>query len=332
MTISLHGNSELAPPGEGHTSPAIYRKILRFRNILWARIRLDAASVPALVRLVLTDSNECLSPAEWDDLIEQASPGTALRLEGPDVLGFQATEGILMAADRRGLEVALICDGPRLEDAAPMLYGLGLSTLVLRLYGTEPAHNAALGASDAFERTALGALSLKGISCGAPLPRIVAAIMITPLNQHTIVESVECAFAMGADQVTVMHSLAETRKNLRIDAMSVAAQVRNIQSRWRTGLVDFSPRLTLRQIEAFYSNGSLTIGPNSCLTPWRSVTVDSSGAVSLCCDGPVGNMRRESLASAFNSPAARSLRSTLRRGFRLECHGCSGRFGGSFLI
>jgi len=327
MTITVQGRGAGGVRNAPGRRPSLRGRMLRLRNALWARTGLESASPPALVRLRLDENGDGLSQDWWTKIIDEAAPGTALRLEGRNVLACKDTRTILLAAERHRLETTLVTDGPGLEEEAPALYALGLTTLELRLYGGEADHNAALKAPDAFERTVRGALSLKGISCGAPRPLLLVRIPVSPGNVASLVEAIECALAMGADKVEVTHTANPRANGSPVNPDAVISQARTIASRWRTGLVDFFPRLAEREITSFYREGALSVRRGRCLAPWRSVTVDAGGRVHLCCGGPVGDLREQSLSEAFNSRRARLLRAALRKGFRPQCIACIDRFG-----
>lgn len=328
MAISVEGRSAGGAPRAGQAAPTLQRGILRLRNALWARTGARTASPPMLIRLSADGESATRGTRAWEELVDEAPQGAVLRIEGRGALDFPHLEAVLLAAERRGLETALVTGGVGLEERAPALYALGLSTLELQLYGTEEIHNAALGAGDAFERAVRGALSLKGLSCGAPRPRLVVEVPISAANQAKLVETVECAVAMGADKVVVMHSPPPGGNGGAADCDVVLGELGKIQSRWRARLVGVFPGLSEGEMRDFYGDGAMSAGPNRCLAPWRSVTVEPGGALRLCCGGPIGRIGEGPLAASFNSASARDIRRLLRNGFLPECEGCLGRFGG----
>lgn len=327
MTISVQGYSAGGGPG-GAQAPTLQRSILRLRNALWARSGGHSASPPTLIRLRAQADGTARGKRAWEALVDEAPTGAVLRIEGRGALRFPHLESVLLAAERRGLQTALVTGGAGLEERAAALYALGLSTLELRLYGPEEVHNAALGADDGFEDAVRGALSLKGLSSGAPRPKLVVEVPISAANQASLVETVECAVAMGADKVVVMHSPTAAGNSVAIECDTVSGEISRVQSRWRAGLVSVFPGLSERQMREFYAGEAMSGGPNRCLAPWRSVTVEAGGAVRLCCGGPVGQIGERPLAASINSALAREIRRLLRNGFLPECDDCLGRFGG----
>jgi len=328
MTISVEGHPAGGAPRAGQAAPTLQRGILRLRNALWARTGARTASPPTLIRLSADGESAARGRRAWEELVDEAPPGAVLRVEGRGALAFPHLEALLLAAERRGLQTALVTGGAGLEERAPALYALGLSTLELRLYGTEEIHNAVVGAGDGFERAVRGALSLKGLSCGAPRPRLVVEVPISAASQAKLVATVECAVAMRADRVVVMHSPPADGNSSAVDCDIVFGELEKIHSRWRAGLVGVFPALSEGEMRDFYADGAMSAGPNRCLAPWRSVTVEAGGALRLCCGGPIGRIGEGPLAASFNSAPAREIRRLLRNGFLPECEGCLGRFGG----
>jgi len=234
---------------------------------------------------------------------------------------------ILFEADRRGIDVEIVTPGARLEECAPVIYGLGVSRLRLVLYGPEEVHNRTTGDARAFESSVRGALAMRGLRCGTARPTLVVDVVTSAESVPSAAETVECALAMGADGV-VLHWPCAGEGVLDVGAVLMLSRAR---TKWRGETVRFFPDLGEDELRRYYGGEALSVGPKRCLVPWRSVTVGADGKVRFC-GTTVGDVGGEALADVCNSEAARLLRRELKKGPAAECAGCPGRFGDEGLV
>lgn len=302
------------------------RRLLRLRNTLWARTGALTASPPTQVRFQFLSADEGMDLERWLRLVEEVPSGALLHLEGPGLFQEESFHAILMAADRRELLISVSMDGALLEEYAPELYGLGVSQIRIVLYGPEAVHNELAGSPVAFELAARGALALKGLAYGSSTPELVAEIPISPANASLLVDTVVCAFAMGADRAVILHAAdGQDPSTGAIDPDVVNSQARSIAARWRGGEVRFFPALEGEFVRRLYNEGPEAVGRRRCIAPWKSVTVTSAGKV-LLCDISIGDARAASLMTLYNSQAARAFRHGMRKRSEVLCRGCMASF------
>lgn len=324
--------------------PALQQTMLRLRNSIRAKTRTETAAPPTTVTFELNDRETHpppqyapLTESHWVNLVNQLPHGATLRLEGARPLASPHLEAMLLAAGRCGLEVSLATDGIALEESAPEIYGLGVRTVILRLFGPEELHNAVLSSPDAFEQAARGALALKHLAAGSARPRIIGEIAVSAENHGHIADTVECALAMGADEVVVVHApppppdaAAGGASRATVSGVNVVVllhELRAARTRRRPDVVSFSPDLSTAETRLFYEKGPQAVGPRHCPAPWNSLTVGPSGEVSFCKDVPIGTVRSGPLMTIYNCPAARAARRVLRKGLAPRCAWCLRRFG-----
>lgn len=334
--------------------PTISKVALRCRGTITATSGREVAPPPSIVMFDLpvessdtpgpsrartvrwrTDNSSDGGPArevDWVGLIASVPSGARLLLSGRNALQYGKLDKLLLEADRRGLNVSVDTTGSRLEELAPVLYGLDVDTVALSLYGPEDIHNGVTGSNCAFEDAVRGALALKVLSSETPRPALVVRIDISPENHFRLVEAVECAVAIGADKVSIRHKRpqacgdGELEGSAAMDIEALRDSLREIRRRWRYGDVRFYPNLTDDEVEKFYNGTSGPFGPNRCFAPWRSITVQETGHVRLCPAASVGDLGGSTLADAFNREPARNLRRALRAGLQAECLSCVRRF------
>jgi MoaA/NifB/PqqE/SkfB family radical SAM enzyme len=326
---------------QGETAPSVYpalhNKVLRLRNALWARTGSRRAFAPSSVRIAMRPPEghqPVLGEGQLAELLAEVPTGAILHLNPWNAQYRRRCEAVLIAAERSGVQVLVDVTGPDLEQAAPVLYGLGASVVRFDLHGPEQVQNDALGIPDAFERTARGALMLKGLSNGTPHPRLTVQVPVSRANQQLLENTVECALAMGADDVVLLHALATGNGAAdvvgEIDPSVLSAGIAGVLARWRKGRISVFPGLTEKEVTALYSEGGDTVGPMRCLAPWRSAAVDLEGNVSLCGEN-IGRWPRDTLLHIYNGQQARTFRKTVRKAPGVCCRTCSGRFGGEML-
>ncbi len=313
--------------------PPLHNKVLALRNALWARTGAKRAFAPTSVEVVRDASGRSesrLDDRQLAELVGQFPPGTLLRVRNYGAADRRSLEALLIAAERHDIQAAVDANGADLEDAAPVLYGLGVAAVRFRLFGDEEIQNAVAGCRDAFERTARGALMLKGLSSGAQDPKLVVEVPISAANQAMLPETVECGLAMGADEVVLAHNLGSGNgadHSADIDPQLVNTSISAVTSRRRRTTVSVFPDLTEREVVALYTEGCGAVGPSRCLAPWRSAMIDLGGNVRLC-GATVGRWPDEPLLRIYNGPEARRLRKAIRRQTWKQCGSCPGRFGG----
>ncbi len=302
------------------------RRLLRLRNTLWAKTGARTASPPTQVRFQFLPTEAPMDSQRWLRLVEEVPSGALLHLEGPELFQDESVHAILMAADRRELEISVSVDAALLEEHAPELYGLGVSQVRIVLYGPEAVHNELAGSAWAFERAARGALALKGLAYGSSTPELVVEIPILPANASLLLNTAECAFAMGADRVVILHVAAGRDSSAgAIDPDVVNSQALSISARWKRGSVRFSPAFESELVRRLYNGGPEAVVRRRCIAPWKSVTVTSDGKV-LLCDVSIGDAKEASLTTLYNSDSARAFRHGMRKRRGELCKGCLASF------
>jgi MoaA/NifB/PqqE/SkfB family radical SAM enzyme len=304
--------------------PLLLRLSGRWRGLLRGT---DTAASPSLVILELT----CLSGApSTTDLgaVIASTPDTAKVLLSGEPLSSPHFEDVLLAADRRGLNVAVETNGERLDEFAPVIYGLDAAAVTLCLHGPEDVHNAALDSASAFASAVRGAIALKSLSCGATRPRLSVEIPISPQNHSRLAETVECALGVSADSTILRHSrpgiLADSSA-APLDLQVLAAQLQKIRDRWPNDSVRFAPNLVADEFPRYYSSPR-GFGPSRCFIPWRAVTVSADSTFRLCPSAPLGPHSVKPLLDIFNSAPARAFRHSLHRSLPSSCATCALRF------
>jgi hypothetical protein len=257
---------------------------------------------------------------DWLRVVQALSPGATLRLAGAEPLDSPHFEAVLFAADGRGLQVEVITKGSGLEQAAPVLYGLGVSVVRLVLpYPREP-HGGVDGYPPAFERAITGILALRGLRYGVARPCLVLHLVASDNAAERAAEMVEYALAVGADRVVLQHRWFDAggARSLPEELVSCIRDTR------RSGLVTLMPPLNLQGVGNAHVPSSV---PDArCAVAWRSVTVGCDGLARFCGDEVLGDIRTNALEEIFNGERARAFRRRLRKELLPECARCRARF------
>jgi MoaA/NifB/PqqE/SkfB family radical SAM enzyme len=334
--------------------PALHRAAERVKSIIGTKSARDTAAPPVRVVLELTPAGPLAEggaaevaragPAvDWARIIDAAPSRARIVLAG-EPLASPDLEEALFEADRRNMRVTVETSGARLEECAPMMYGLDVASVALTIHGTEDVHNRMAGSSRAFEEAARGALAMKMLNEGSGRPALVIVVSVSTANHARLVQAVECAFAMGADRVVVKHArpgfacegaltlperlggefTSPWRERLSIEAL--LREVKHVKARWPRGGVLFSPDMHDAQLRSYYTLRPERLVSRRCDVPWRELTVGGDGTARLCGLGAIGE-GGERLSEAFNCAEALRLRRELRRQQTSVCAACRRRFG-----
>lgn len=337
--------------------PALYRAAERCRSIIGSRSARDTAAPPARVVLELAAPAEPAAEAageaaggshpyaavDWARVIDGAPASARLVLTG-EPLASPDFEEALFEADRRNMRVTVETSGARLEEFAPMMYGLDVAAVALAIHGTEEVHNRVAGSARAFEDAARGALAIKVLNEGAGRPALVIVVAISTANHLRLVQAAECAFAMGADRVVIRHArpgfacegavslprrlggefTSPLQERFAIDGL--LAEIKRVKARWSQERVMFSPDLPLVQLRSYYTFKPETLVSRRCAIPWRELAVGCDGAARLCSLGAIGDGGGK-LSEVFNGDEALRLRRELRKEQSATCASCRRRFG-----
>ena len=344
--------------------PAISQKALMLKSALRAHSGAQTAAPPSIVTLALSGGVEAggrqdaslpdsrLSQSDWVRLVRETPAGARVKVGGLDAITSPHFEAVLFEADRRSLDLEVVTAGIGLEDAAPIAFGLGASTLRVVLFGPEATHNRLAGSPRAFETAARGVLALRGLRCAAARPAIVADVTIAEENRAGIAETVECALSMGADKVVVRHAPpsavscpAVSKDSAGSDSQSDEAhagedaastlmkQLAAVRKRTLQGSLKILPELTEEEMRRFYGGEAASMGPKRCLAPWLTVRVGPDGTAAFCTGQSLGSVRDAAIEDVFNCEKARALRRALRHALAPGCCCCAGRFtGGETLL
>jgi len=316
--------SNRAPQSAGRLRPLLSRLSIRWRGLFDAP---NLTARPSLVFLELASPAGFLPKAAWGSVVASAPTNAKIILSGEPLLSPDF-ENVLLATDRRGLHVTVQTDGTRLEEFAPVIFGLDAAAVTLRLHGPEDVHNAAFNSRGAFACTVRGAIALKALSGSTCRPRLIVEIPISADNHSRLVEAVECAVGMGADSTVIRHArpgLLADRTAEPIDLAVLASQIQKICDRWPVTLVRFAPDLIADELPRYYSSPR-SFGPSRCFVPWKSITVSADSELCLCPSAPVGAYSGQSLSAAFNSAPAQSFRHSVYRSLPRPCATCPRRF------
>ncbi len=325
--------------------PLLTNQALKLHSVLRAASRAENAAFPTFITLELpvpaADGahgqgalgrlarffNGRGAPAKTDYLrfINTLPSGATLALAGPEPLESPHFQAVLFQADARSLDVEISTCGRRLDECAPVIYGLGVARVRLSIFGPESVHNDVVGSSRSFKDAVRGSLALAGLRDSTTRPSLVVDLRPVPASFGRFEEMVECALVIGADLV-IMHYPMLQGSPSPADAASCADELSRLRRRYRTAPLRFFPDLAGGDAERFILGDMLSVGPARCSHPWRGVRVDTDGKITICDSYAIGDLRTDSLESVYNCEAARSLRRNIKRGLLPGCQKCVGRF------
>ena len=286
------------------------------------------------------------SRSDWLNVVAAVPAGGTLRLAGGDPLQSPHLETLIFEADRRGLEVEIVTPGARLEEYAPVIYGLGVALVRIRL----DARAGGAGKQNDFDKAARGVMALRALRDKAPKPALVVEVRLRAQTAGDAAEMARRALATDADKVVVCYPEYDDVKS-RPEYIAAIEDLARARKDFPIARVRMFPDFTPLAAARFYSGEAISAGPAGCAAPrgetprgetprgetprgeaprcdvpWREAFVGPDGRARLCSAVPLGDIRSEPLDGMFDGPNARAFRRAMRKSFPPECARCIGRF------
>jgi MoaA/NifB/PqqE/SkfB family radical SAM enzyme len=263
------------------------------------------------------------SRSDWLNVVAAVPAGGTLRLAGGDPLQSPHLETLVFEADRRGLEVEIVTPGARLEEYAPVIYGLGVAGVRVRLDSLAGG----TGEQIDFEKAARGVRALRALRDRARRPALVMDVHLRAETAGSAAEMAWRALAADADKVVVYYPEYEDVKS-RPEYVAAIEDLARTRKGFPPARVRMFPDFSALAAARFYSGEPVSVGPAKCDAPWREAFVGPDGKARLCSTVTLGDIRTEPLDGLFDGPNARACRRAMRKAFPPECARCTGRFGG----
>jgi radical SAM protein with 4Fe4S-binding SPASM domain len=296
---------------------------------------------------------ECnLNLAEWQAVIDEIKPlGLPVIVMGGELFVYPEALELLRLVKAAELSLTIITNGIALPRVAAELVGIGLNRLIVSIDGPPEVHNSVRGHPRAYELATEGiarVVAERGV-CPSPFVQVSCAISVyTQAYLKAFVEAVgplrvdrivfNNLIYATAEQVAAQGEALRARFNIQEynEALDNGAQlgvdpalIRREMSAIRAGpwaeRVFVAPPGVEQHLEAYYAPHAPPFSDQFCTAIYRELWVLPNGDVGACVhitELSMGNVRKDGVMAAWNSPRYRRFRQHLAQGLLPACVRC----------
>jgi len=279
-----------------------------------------------------------LDLTEWKSLVDglKSAGIKGIALSGGEIFLLGITRDLIKHIRSRNLDLAIATNGTLLTpEAAEDMVELRVSTVSVSLEGPEEVHNRICKNPRAFEQAIKGLEQLREAkrSKRSNRPNLALGVTLTSSNYLHLEHLPGIAKQFGAEIRIGMlnyflHEADPTPSSSdKGDDLDLPEHLRSmdfglLRDSWRRFLLSAKElnvltytiplRMDINEIIKWYSDPLYSYAAK-CLAPWNFVYIDPYGRLLNCMLGnAMGDLRTTSVAEAYNSPAYREFRRTLR--------------------